>query len=259
MSRSTAKFPAIFISAFVVIPALLCGTSSALADNDDFRFSITPYLWLPSVDNHLDVKGVPVEFGTNTSAFDILGKLDFALLVAGEARAGRFGVYYDFQALKLSDDGNLHRAIGNGYNYSTTIADSTLGLQFRVIDQPKFSLDALAGARVVYAEASVGINETRLTPKLDGDESKWWVDPIVGVKGSYRFNDKWALNGYADFGGFGAASRSAYQLLGTVSYRFNDHIAIQVGYRYWADDYDHDGFKLDSKLYGPVAGLTFSF
>ena len=78
----------------------------------------------------------------------------------------------------------------------------------------------------------------RLTPKLDGDQSKWWVDPIVGVKGSYHFNDKWAVNGYADYGGFGAASRYAYQLLGTVSYSFNDHIALQVGYRYWADNYE---------------------
>ena len=142
MSRSVAKIPPIVVGAVLVIVALLCGPSSARAGDDALHFSITPYLWLPSVDNHLDVKGVPVEFGTNTSAFDILGKLDFALLVAGEARIGRFGLYYDFQALKLSDDGNLHRTIGNGYHYSTTLADSTLGGQFRLIDQPKFSLDS---------------------------------------------------------------------------------------------------------------------
>ena len=117
----------------------------------------------------------------------------------------------------------------------------------------------LAGVRVVYAEASVGINETRLTPKLNGDESKWWVDPIVGVKGSYHFADKWAINGYADYGGFGTSSRYAYQLLGTVSYSFNDHIALQVGYRYWADNYENGELKFDTKLYGPVAGLTLSF
>ena len=99
----------------------------------------------------------------------------------------------------------------------------------------------------------------RLTPKLDGDESKVWVDPIVGVKGSYHFGDKWAINGYADYGGFDASSRYAYQLLGTVSYSFNEHVALQVGYRYWADNYENGTFKLDSKLYGPVAGLTFSF
>ena len=259
MSPSVAKIPAVFISAVLVIAALLCGTPSARAGDDALHFSITPYLWLPSVDSKLDVKGVPVEFGKNIDSVDVLGKLDFALLVAGEARVGRFGLYYDVQTVKLSDDGSLRRGIANGYHYSTTLADSTLGLQFRVIDQPKFSLDALAGARVVYAEASVGINETRLTPKLNGDESKWWVDPIVGVKGSYRFNDKWALNGYADFGGFGTSSRYAYQLLGTVSYSFNDHIALQVGYRYWADNYENGAFKFDTKLYGPVAGLTFSF
>ena len=94
------------------------------------------------------MKGVPVEFGTNIDSVDILGKLDFALLVAGEARVGRFGLYYDVQTVKLSDDGHLRRDIGNGYHYSTTLADSTLGGQFRLIDQPKFSLDAARrGAR----------------------------------------------------------------------------------------------------------------
>ena len=97
MSRSVAKIPPIVVGAVLVIVALLCGPSSARAGDDALHFSITPYLWLPSVDNHLDVKGVPVEFGTNTNSFDILGKLDFALLVAGEARIGRFGLYYDFR------------------------------------------------------------------------------------------------------------------------------------------------------------------
>ena len=34
MSRSVAKFPSIFVSAVVVIAALLCGTSSARAGDD---------------------------------------------------------------------------------------------------------------------------------------------------------------------------------------------------------------------------------
>jgi hypothetical protein len=64
---------------------------------------------------------------------------------------------------------------------------------------------------------------------------------------------------YTFIGGFGAASRLTYQLVGTVAYSFNDHVALQVGYRLFADDYEHGAFKLDAKLYGPIVGLTFSF
>ena len=259
MTRPALKFFRRSISIPVIIAALLCAPSPALAGDDAFHFDITPYLWLPSVNNQLDVKGVPIEFGTNIDATDVFDKLDFAFLVAGQARIKRFGVYYDVQGVKLSDDGNLPRNIGNGYHYSTTFVAGTLGLQYRLFDERKFSLDLLAGARAIYAEVSVGIDETARTPELKGDQNKWWVDPIVGIKGSYHFTDKWAVHGYADYGGFDTSSRYAYQLIGTVSYSFTDHIALQVGYRFFADDYENGAFKLNTKLYGPVAGLTFSF
>src|SRR3954471_14025039 len=86
---------------------LFCGIAPARASDDDLRFSITPYLWLPSVDTQLSIRDEPIENGTDTNSFDVLSKLDFVMLVGGEVRKGKVGIVYDFQFIKLSDDGSI--------------------------------------------------------------------------------------------------------------------------------------------------------
>src|SRR3954451_20679382 len=92
--------------AVIGVSLLACATVATAAD-DPWRFSITPYLWLPSVDTKLSVRNEPIEIGTDTSSFDILSKLDFVMLLGGEVRKGKVGVVYDFQYIKLSDDGSI--------------------------------------------------------------------------------------------------------------------------------------------------------
>ena len=246
----------------IVVATLLCGgvnTASAAGADDDRRFALAPYLWLPGIDASLGIRDVPVDVGSDTPPYDMLGNLDFALLLAGEARQGKLGLAFDFQTVKLSDDGTIHTPNERGFDYGVTIADATLALEYRVLDTASFSLDALAGGRVIYAKVSIDLEAIVTEAPLDADQNKTWVDPIVGAKCRYHFNDKWAINAYGDIGGFGAASDLTYQALGTVSYHFDDGIALHAGYRLFADDYERGGFKLDVKLHGPVIGLAFSF
>jgi len=259
MKRSTAKMSMFFTSAIVMIGALLCCTSAAVAGEDDWRFSITPYLWLPSVNTQLAVKDQPIDVQTTTEAQDILPKLDFALLVMGEAAKDKFGLVYDIEVLKVSDDGTVQINEPRHFDTTLTFAMGTLAGEYRVVDHPTFTLDVLAGAQAIYAKTSIEIDASSIAPERKGEQNKTWVDPIIGLKCHYRMGEKWSLNGYGDIGGFGVSSAFTYQVIGSVSYSFTEHLALQAGYRFFADNFESGAFKFDTKLYGPVVGLTFSF
>jgi opacity protein-like surface antigen len=233
---------------------------AAAPEQDDWRFNITPYLWLPSVSSNLHVSDLGPEVEADTAASDLFDKLDFALLLCGEVRKGKWGVLYDFQCLKLSDDGVVGPVDGRHYDAELTVADATLGLQYRVAEAPDFFVDAFGGARVMYADTSIDISPGVVVPAgASGGEDKAWVDPIIGLKGRWQFADHWSLLGYGDIGGFGVSSDLTYQLMGTVAYHFNDNVALLAGYRYFAVDYDRGGFELDAAMHGPIIGLSFTF
>jgi hypothetical protein len=242
------------------IAVLLCAilvTSAARAADDLWRFSITPYLWLPSANTKTATDDEPDSVQSDTE--NILSKLDFALMGTGEIAKGKVGLFFDSDVVKFRDDGKVQIVQQRDFDRTLTIAQGTVAGEYRVVDDAKCSIDALAGARVIYAKTAIDINSTTLLPDLKSDQSKIWVDPIVGLKLRYRFNDKWGVNAYGDIGGFGVSSTLTYQAIASVSYSFTDHIALQVGYRLFSDDYHNGDFKFDAKLYGPIVGLTFSF
>ena len=248
----TALFGALCLHIGIVSPALA-------ADDDPWRFTVAPYIWLPSVQSELRVQDVPVEVEADTSASDLFDKLDFALLLAGEVRKGKVGLLYDLQYLKLSDDGTAGLLDGRTFDADLTFADATLGLQYRLIEESRFSLDGFGGARVMYAKTSIDLSAGALLPGATGEQDKTWVDPIVGLKCRWELGERWSLAGYGDIGGFGAASDITYQLMGTIAYHFNQHVALHAGYRYFAVDYERDGFELDARMHGPIIGLSFAF
>jgi hypothetical protein len=249
----------------VAAMVLLAVVSPALAD-DDAHFRIAPYLWVPGFDAEVGVRDISGgggggggDISSNVPPYDVLGNLDYAVMLAGEARGGKLGLVFDGQAVKLSDEGTQTTPVARGFEYEVTVADATLALEYRVVDGSNFTLDALAGARVMHGKIAVDLDATITDASLDADQDKTWVDPIVGAKCSYRIGEKWSLNGYGDIGGFDVASKLTYQAMGTVSYSFNDNIALHAGYRVFGVDYDRDDFKLDLTLHGPLIGLAFTF
>jgi len=251
------------IAILSIAAALLCSASKSFAEapaEDAWRFNITPYLWLPSVNTSQSVTNDPVNVESSTEGYDILDRLDFALLGTMEVAKGKWGVILDFQTVKTSND-NTVQLLGNTHHFTTdlTVADATLALEYRVIEAPKYTLDVLGGARAVYGYTGIDIDATGAGPGFNGSASKTWIDPIVGLKAHYFFNDHWSVGAYGDIGGFIGESVLTYQLIGMVQYHFNKHFAVDLGYRYWFDKFEKGDFKLDASLYGPVLGLTFSF
>src|SRR5690348_6524900 len=104
--------------------------ASAAAD-DDVQFRIAPYIWVPGFDAEVGTRDVPGngQVGSDAPPYDVLGNLDYAVMLAGEARFGKLAFVFDGQAVKLGDEGAFTTALGGserGFEYDVTVADATL-------------------------------------------------------------------------------------------------------------------------------------
>jgi hypothetical protein len=86
-----------------LVAAVALASAPAAAHAEDWQFGLTPYLWLPNIEGDGTAEPPP---GGGTPAFEVgpvdyLDNLDFVLMLAGEARRGRWSlrsdvIYIDF-------------------------------------------------------------------------------------------------------------------------------------------------------------------
>ena len=119
-----------------------------------------------------------------------------------------------------------------------------------------------AQSRVKQAEQDLAnaINKqisARAPTALSADKD--WIDPILGVRAQWNFNDKWFLAGRSDIGGFSVGSDLTWSLQGTVGYRFTEKVSAELGYRYLDTDYKDGDFTYDMAEHGIFTGLNITF
>jgi len=91
------------------------------------------------------------------------------------------------------------------------------------------------------------------------EQSRWWIDPIVGLRGQVNFSRWFFAAAQADAGGFGAGSQITWNTQATLGVNFSRHIAFEAGYRYMYIDYDKDNFLYNVNMPGVFGGLIFKF
>ncbi len=103
--------------------------------------------------------------------------------------------------------------------------------------------------------------DTQVSDRLptSTSDSKQWVDPIIGARAQYNFNDRWFVAGNADIGGFGVSSDITWSLEATVGYNFTQKISAELGYRYMYTDYSDGGFVYDMAQAGIYTGVNIRF
>ena len=201
-----------------------------------------------------DLPPVPVD-ADFPKVFD---KLDGFFMIQGEARYGRFGVLGDYVSFKISGDHNVQfqHLPALGGNIEVSSHDGTLAGFWRAYESDRYTADLLVGARYSELESSATItlgNRTATgSAKIDG-----W-DPIVGARGTMRTGPHGSLSAYGDFGGGGFAD-SVWQAIGAYNWRFTDHIAGSVGWRFYGVNLSRGDNKYDVTLSGPVIGARFRF
>ena len=231
-----------------------------------WSFAVAPYFWAAEIEG--DVGLGNLETDVDMSFNDILSNLKFGAMMLAEVRKDRFGFFFAPLFVRLGDDTNEGpldfdvtgdiAVVGGGAFYR--IAEWDLD---RHGEEPsrKAWIEPLAGLRYTYMRVDMDI-EGPLGLNPDVDKDRDWVDPIIGTSAGIELSKHWVLLAEGDIGGFGVGSDFTWNALALISYQtsvFGIATQLSAGYRALSWDYDHDNFKWDVVMHGPIAGVVFRF
>ena len=268
----------------------LVAAAPVCANDRDWQFTLTPYLWLPTIDGNARYQAPPGGGGDpafSVGPTDWLDLLNFGALVGGTARKGDFSITSNFVYLSMSSesDGRLLSVDGSitGPNGGVNIpvsADITASSEtelkgltwdllfgYTIYRSGGSFADAFAGARYFGVElttnwsltADITLPDNTVVLPADGrigrDVALW--DGVVGVRGEIALGEsRWSLPYYADVGA-GDADLT-WNLMGGVSYAFGWGEML-VFYRHLEYDQGSTGMLQGFSFSGPAFGARFKF
>ena len=258
---------------------VLAGVSPAAAD-DSWHYSVTPYLWLPTINASLNYELPPelgdklaIEAGPN----DYLTHLKFAAMVSGDARKGRYSLLTDVIYLDLANEDSTLKSvdIGGGNlpvdtNINRNTQTSLKGLTwmfaggYTLNGNSESPVDVIAGVRYLGLDTSA---KWDLTATINGPGSgqtfprtgsiskraNLW-DGIVGLRGRAKINDRWHIPYYVDAGAGG--SKLTWQAMTGVTYGYHWG---DLGLVYRHLSYESSGTVQKLSFSGPAFSLGFHF
>jgi hypothetical protein len=241
------------------------------AAEDEWRFTITPYLWLPSVD--LDVSMPDVTIGNRTFGgdfsieqpwWDTLSDFSsdyYVLSLAGrmEAWKGCWGGFIDGYWIfgKSTVTGSDSKMLLRDRVQITTSSKITNKFSTGEINfGPQYLLGTAAlpedssvefvlygGGRVnwignyidatlnVAASANVGAATSQVN--FSNDDSRVFIEPMIGLKTVWLLGSNWVGSLRGDVGGFGWVENDNWDcdLEASLGWKFNDGVLLSLGYR----------------------------
>ncbi len=247
---------------------------TAEASDDDWRFTVQPYLFLPvRTQGTSTVAGTSVDLDLDLG--EVLDILQGALSLRGEAWRGDFGIIADGYYVYLEDGYGVSGPMGGGFDLTSETRQGWVSLQgaYRLADGVidatgrRFVLDASAGVRFNWLNQEIDVDVTAPGPGLisrsfGGTES--WAEPMVGLRGAVEIADRWTLGARVELGGFGVEGNDLqYTAVAGVDWRAWDNTSILFGYQFYGIDYStnrSDGeFAYDIDQHGLYTGVAFRF
>jgi len=239
-----------------------------------WQYTASIYAYVPSVDGTSSFPADGQGTRLNLDASKILDKLKvFAMGTVG-AHNGTWGMFTDVIYLKFeaSESASRDFTIGNsglpadasaGFDWEMRGTAWTLAGEYRVASAPSFTVDVLAGARLLDTRQHLHWNIAGSIGSLDPaarsgesqtSQSTW--DAIIGVKGRYAFGQErqWSLPFYLDVGA--GESQSTVQAAAGLAYQFGWG-EITAMWRYLRYDMKSSSDLQDVRFSGPLIGATF--
>ena len=236
----------LLVAASIGAPTVVTAQDST---TDKWTYTLAPYLMGASMSGKTAIANQEVTI--DASASDIFSHLQFGAMGVFVARKGNWGFGTDFIWMALgatSDtppaniDPNQGAFAFYGLRRLSANADLTFGARW----------DVLQGKITFKGPAGIVLEQT-----------KQWVDPIVGLNLRTAGQGRIHARLYSEIGGFGAGSKITWQIFPTVGIDLGKMAAVDVGYR-WLDVNYESGegvtfFKYDVLTQGPVGGIVFRF
>lgn len=276
-----------------VVTATLCVAvpiANADESGDAWRFRLTPYLWLPTIDGSLKYALPPGSGGSpeiSVGPTDWLDLLNAGLLLSGSATKGRFSLFSDVVYLSMTskNDGRVLSVDDTISVPGTRIpvpisADINLdtrtdldGLAWTIAGGYQFAASetstatAFVGARYfgvdvksswdLTAEISIPGTGVILPARgqVSSDVDLW--DALIGVRGAFDLDDgNWSALYYLDVG-TGDSDLTWNAVAGlTYAYGWGE---LLLAYRHLEYDQPSDKLLQDFSFSGPGLGARFTF
>ena len=280
------------IYAAILAAALAVASGDVVAqdDSDGWQFSLTPYLWLPTIDGTLNYSPPPGGGGApdiEVGPTDWLDLLNIGALISGSARKGRYSIssYFVYLSLTSENDGRVISVEDNitvpgvpvpipisaSLNLNTrTDLDGLVWMiaaGYALQETETSSLDVFVGARYfsVDVTSSWDLTADVTTPggtvvlpaqgSIASDVDIW--DGIIGVRGYSKVGSgKWSVPYYVDVGA-GDSDLTWNAMIG-MSREFGWGELV-IAYRHLDYDQDVNGLLQNFSFSGPGIGARFNF
>lgn len=228
------------------------------AQADDWEFRIAPYLWATSLTGTVAAVPSLPPVDVEMSFSDILDNLDFAGMIVGQARNGRWGFSGDLQYVKLSAGNPSPGALFGQAQAKIKNTIVSLTADYLLSQGPGYEMWVSAGMR--HWRVSTDITLTPgAAPGGTGSGANDWVDPLIGIRGRRDVGERTYLTGWAYLGGFGTGSEEMSDLFAGFGYQFTPTTSGILGYRYMNVDRRDGNFLYDTEQQGLLAGVGFRF
>ena len=229
---------------------------------DPWRFDVALIAWGPAVSGDVTVHGrkADVDVGLDELLDDLKGIAMFGF----ELRKEKFGFYAQPNWIKLEQDAKVG-PLNSTLEQKLWIVDAAGFYQLHKWgEETPVTLDALAGVRYWHFNNEITVNGSGGVVDFNGSDSRYLIDPIVGLRAKIYFTPKFSLTLHGDVGGFDVSDHSSqlsWQALGTLGYDFTRHFSLAIGYRAMSVDTDSGSGSnangLDIILHGFLLALDF--
>ena len=224
------------------------------APDDGWTFDLTPYLWVASAQVDSSLPSLPPTTPPDEPHFE--SKLTGAAMLAATIRHGDFGLFMDYDWLRLNTESAHPGPAFSAVTLRTDISQFTGALTWRVPTSGSWQLELMAGVRFWNVNGDQEF-APGILPGFTRSADHSWTDPNIGAVASYAFNDRWFATGKLLWGGFGGDTTTAVDAVGAVGYRMTPGSSVLLGYRYMREDFTRDHFTWNLSASGFILGFSF--
>ncbi len=227
---------------------------------DGFRFAITPYVWVPSVNGTVDYDNTQIATAS-MSGNTIVKNLDTGFMLDGEIHYGRWGIMGNATFAKIKMPNTQANLPAQGTT-ATSQTDIWMGIYtaagtYTAYTSEQFYLDVLAGARFLHLNTKTNLSEPAAQSTLFSGLSS--TDAVGGVQGRIRLGDsRFFVPYYLDAGGGSALAKfTSQQILGVgYSFKLADVLLVYNNLYY---NFNKNNYSAYVDMGGPAIAATFRF
>ncbi len=249
-----------FFKASIVISVMLLTISTNATHANEFKSSVSLYLWIPSIDGKMTIPPppeAPEEEPLPIDPGEVLDAIDMIFMGSYEVEYNKILFLVDIVYLDLSNTKNV--------DILDSSRDVALGLEgwqstyyggYSLLDNSDINLDIIAGVRYFSLEIEAEVERINTEKQRKRSYYEGLLDGVIGVKGRYNITKNWFIPFHADAGS--GQSDLTYQLASGVAFggSWGD---VTLLYRHLAWDISNTGLLEKFSLSGASLGYRYHF